>query len=107
LASSRETSNGPDWKDLAEMLSAFDKQNRTRSTIEICGWTTAGEPDLSITAKSWAQEDDRRVAKPLALVNVQWRRERFRTMEGLFTYLLYQLDFHIAEVGWGENNSGA
>jgi len=103
LASSRGTSNGPDWSDLAEMLSIFDKQNRTRSTIEICGWTTGGEPDLSITAKSWSPEDDRRVAKPLALVNVLWRRERFRTMEGLFTYLLYQLDFQIADVGWGSD----
>lgn len=104
LASSRATSNGPDWRDLAEMIAAFEDQNSVR--IEICftRWTTGDMPDLSVVGKAWAREADRRVAKPLAFQNVICRAEQLRTLEGLVTYLLYQLDFQLAEHEWNETD---
>jgi hypothetical protein len=78
------------------MLQTFENQNKV--SIEVClhRWTTHGQPDISVSGKAWAREADRRAAKPLGYVNVQWRAERFRSLEGLITYLLYQLDFAIA-----------
>jgi len=100
LATSRGTQNGPDWADVAGMLAAFEEQNRC--VIEICfhRWTTNELPDLSVVAKAWEKTADRRVAKPLGFANVIWRAERLKTLEGLITYLLYRLDFSIAEHEW-------
>jgi len=79
------------------MLAAFEDQNH--SVIEIClhRWTTDEQPDISVVAKCWERNADRRVAKPLAFTNVIWRAERLKTLEGLVTYLLYRLDFLLAE----------
>lgn len=101
LASSRGTSNGPDWRDLAEMLTAFEEQNRV--TIEICisKLLDSQLPDLRVIGKAWELAVDRRVVKPLASVSVVCRAERIRTLEGLVTFLLYQLDFQLAENDWG------
>lgn len=79
------------------MLSAFENQNRV--SIEVCihRWTTNDTPDLSVSGKAWGRGVDRRVARPLGFVNVQWQAERFKTLEGLITFLLYQLDFKLGE----------
>jgi len=108
LATSRGTQNGPDWADVAGMLAAFEEQNHC--VIEICfhRWTTAEQPDLSVVAKAWEREADRRVVKPLGFANVIWRAEKLKTLEGLITYLLYRLDFQLAENEWeGTNKKGA
>jgi len=78
------------------MLAAFEEMNRCRIEVTFSRWTTAEKPDLSVVAKAWEKEADRRVAKPLGFVNVIWRAERLKTLEGLITYLLYQLDFQLA-----------
>lgn len=106
MATSRGTSNGPDWADLASMIEAFEKQNRV--SIDICFGSakTMEMPDIEARAAAWEPGTDRRGAKPLALKSVKWRAERFRTMEGLLTYLLYQLDFLLAEHEWGTAESG-
>lgn len=84
------------------MMAAFEDQNRVRIELSVMRWTDGEEPDLSISAKAWEQAADRRVAKPLAFQNVICRAERIRTMEGLLTYLLYQLDFQLASREWDE-----
>lgn len=100
MAISRGTSNGPDWQDLAEMLEAFEKQNNALIEVSMKLSLTGDMPDLSLTAKAWARDADRRVAKPWASSNVICRAERVRTLEGLFTFLLYQLDFQLGEREW-------
>lgn len=100
MASSRGTSNGPDWQDIAEMIAAFEDQNRVSIEISLSRWTTGDMPDLSVVGKAWERDADRRVAKPLAFQNVRCRAERVRSLEGVVTYLLYQLDFLLAEHEW-------
>lgn len=95
LASSRGTSNGPDWKDLAEMLAAFEDINKVRIELCFARWTTEGNADLSVSCKAWEQNADRRVARPLGFVNAQWNVGKWKTIEGLLTFLLYQLDFEL------------
>jgi hypothetical protein len=87
------------------MLAAFEEQNRC--VIEICfhRWTTNELPDLSVVAKAWEKSADRRVAKPLGFVNVIWRAERLKTLEGLITFLLYQLDFQLASNEFASANT--
>jgi len=82
------------------MLAAFEEQNSVRIEVSLMRWTQGEEPDISVVAKAWDREVDRRVAKPLGLVNATWRAGRFKTMEGLATFLLYQLDFQLAEHEW-------
>ena len=97
MAISRGTTNGPDWADVAGMLAAFEDQNKCRIEVTFSRWTTADHPDISVSAKAWEREADRRVAKPLGFTNVIWRAEKLKTLEGLITFLLYQLDFQLAE----------
>lgn len=98
--------SGPDWLDLAEMLAAFEEQNRVRIEVSMMRWTSHREPDISLSAKAWELTADRRVAKPLAFRNVTCRAEGVKSLEGAITYLLYQLDFQLAEHEWGRNDSG-
>lgn len=102
LASNQEGSRGPDWRDLAEMIAAFEDQNHVRIEVCLTRWTTGDMPDLSASAKAWEPEADRRVAKPSAFVNVRCRAERVKTLAGLISYLLYRLDFQLAESAWGD-----
>jgi len=77
-------------------LSAFEEMNRVR--IEIClhHSTLNDLADITVTAKAWERGAERREAKPLGLVSVTWRAEGFKSLEGLITFLLYQLDFQLA-----------
>lgn len=97
LASRRLSSNGPDWTDLAEMVNSFERQNGITLEVTLSQEETNGAPDLKLTAKAWLPKSDRRVVKPLASMSVTCRRERVRRLEGAITYLLYQLDFLLAE----------
>jgi len=97
LPTSRGTSNGPDWADVAAMLDAFEKQNNCQIEICIHSATTMEQPDLRVMGRAWEKGADRREAKPLGSTSVIWRAEKLKTLEGLITYLLYKLDFCIAE----------
>jgi len=79
------------------MMEAFEKQNRLTFVVTLSLVETAGQPDVQLEGKVWEQKSDRRVVKPLASQSVTCRRERVRTLEGALTYLLYQLDFALAE----------
>jgi len=82
------------------MIAAFEDSNHVRIEVCLTRWTSEDMPDLSACAKAWELDADRRVAKPLAFQNVRCRAERVRTLEGLLSYLLYQLDFQLGEREW-------
>lgn len=82
------------------MLAAFEAQNQVRIDICLTSSVTDDTPDLCLTGKAWRKDSDRRAAKPLACQSVTCRRERVRSVEGVVTYLLYQLDFLLAEYEW-------
>ena len=86
------------------MIAAFEDQSRVSIEISLTRWTTGNMPDLSVVGKAWEKDADRRVAKPLAFQNVICRAERVRTLEGVVTYLLYQLDFLLAQREWDVTN---
>lgn len=100
LPSNVGSSNGPDWKDLADMISAFEKQNHVTIEVTVNLVETNEDIDLKLCAKAWEQGADRRVHKPLASKSVLCRAERCRRLEAVFTYLLYSLDFMLAEHEW-------
>ena len=87
------------------MIAAFEEQNAVRIEVSLARWTTGDMPDLSVVGKAWEKDADRRVAKPLAFQNVICRAERVRTLEGVVTYLLYQLDFALAAKEWQKTDA--
>jgi len=82
------------------MIAAFEEQNTCTIEISLRRCNTAHLPDLHLTATAWSPKADRREVKPLASANVKCRQERFKTMEGVLFFLMYQLDFLIAEGEW-------
>lgn len=88
------------------MLLAFETQNRVDIEICLSSCVTNGQPDLECRAAAWEPGKERRGAKPLALKSVTWRAERFKSIEGLITFLLYQLDFLLGEHEWETTKSG-
>ncbi len=96
LASSRGTQNGPDWSDVAGMVKAFESQNRV--VVEICLLAGGTEelPDLIAEGRGYTSATADVERALLASVKCRWRAERFKSLEGLLTFLLYQLDFALA-----------
>jgi hypothetical protein len=82
------------------MIAAFEDTNHVRIELSLMRGSTNGSPDLSVSGKAWELEADRRVAKPLVFVNATCLRERVKTLEGLVTFLLYQLDFQLGAYEW-------
>lgn len=100
MAVSRGSSNGPEWEDVAAMMSAFEAQNNCHIEVTASLEGTNGATDLNFSAKAWERNADRRAVKHLAYANVKCRAERLRTVGAALTYLLYRLDFAIAENAW-------
>lgn len=82
------------------MLSAFEEQNRVTIELSITKLLGSEVPDLRVIGRAWEVGVDRREVKPLASQSVICRAEQIRTLEGLVTYLLYQLDFQLAAHEW-------
>lgn len=100
MASSRITLNGPDWKDLAEALIAFERQNNVRIviTFRTCKGTEA--PDMWAEAKAIGKADSSGVPSLLVLASVRCGGSNFQTVDAAVLSLLYQLDFQLAEREW-------
>lgn len=86
------------------MLTVFEEQNRVNIEITVTRVREGSAVDLLLSAKAWDPSADRRVVKPLACQSVLCRAERIRTVEGVLFYLLYQLDFQLAEHEWAGTN---
>jgi hypothetical protein len=96
LASSRPSSHGVDWKDIADALRAFQEQNSVIITIGIVTVDQKGLPDLIVDAQAWEKQ-----AKPtdpvlLASANARCSALNVRTLEAACFQLLYQLDSQLA-----------
>jgi len=78
------------------MLVEFERQNSVTIEMVLEADVVDGVPDVGVRASAWAQNVDKRGAKPLALQRLGYRQGRFKSLEGLVTYLLYQLDFQLA-----------
>jgi len=95
LASSRDTSNGPDTVDVTRVLLAFEEQNRVRIVLQM---TTEGAREwgsVSLQAQALTVEPESGGAPPLVLRSVTRRWEPRQKMEAAILQLLYALDFQL------------
>lgn len=96
MASSRGTSNGPDWKDIASALFAFEYQEKCQVRISIEAAGTPEEPDLSIQAIAVQVEKSGLEVSTLASANVTCSATCLVSLEAQLFRLLYALDFQSA-----------
>lgn len=102
MASRSTSSSGPDWEDLAMAMKVFQEQNQCAIEVTVSQVVTNGAPDLRFDAKAWPKDVDKRGARPLALSSAVCHADRFKTIGGALFYLMYRLDFAIAEHAWVE-----
>ena len=97
MASSRGTSNGPDVRDCAEALRAFEEQNRVRIVITVRPCRGQEAADFWLEGKALSEHDVSGVRTLLAFASVKCLGSRHTTMDSAVLALLYQLDFQLAE----------
>lgn len=100
LASSRETSNGPDMRDTAQALNSFEESNNVRIivTIRSCGLSDGG--NMWYEAKAITRPSAGVVPALLASVQLSCGALNIKTMDAAIMNLLYQLDFELAAKEW-------
>lgn len=96
LASSRGTSNGPDWKDIASALFAFEYQEKCKVRISIEAAGTPEEEDLSIQAIAVQEGKSGLEVSTLASANAKCSATGLVRLEAQIFRLLYALDFQSA-----------
>jgi hypothetical protein len=87
-------------------MTAFAEQNDCEIYLELTTAKHKDGPDIAARAYAWPKNSDRRGARPLALVSLTWREGRYRSLTGLLFYLMYHLDFKLAEYEWGTTKGG-
>lgn len=96
LASSRGSSNGVDWRDVATQWLAFEEMNRVQLSMRM---SSAGEhvsPDLFLALEAHPVGVKIGEAPSLASSSVRVSALNVRTMEAALSYALYQIDFLLA-----------
>ncbi len=96
MASSRDSSNSPDWRDLADILNAFEDENHLTVNIRLSPVVTGTTTDIRLEAVWWkVGEDyvDRRHSDYLSVTCLATNR---KSLEAAILALLYQLDFKLA-----------
>jgi len=97
LASSRSTSNGPDWQDVAATLQAFEAINRVSLTVRMSAELGKGGLDLLLTASADGIEAGEQEAKCLASASVRCSKQGYRSLEAGILQLIYRLDGMLAQ----------
>lgn len=96
MASSRDTSVGPDWRDLEEAIRTFETQDNVKVHIAMETTITGKTPDLRLTLS--ATRSGTVPAEPvnLGFVSVTCLGTSRKSLEAAILALLYQLDFKLA-----------
>jgi len=80
------------------MVAAFQEQNSIRIAVSCKVLTHQGKPDMLYQAEAWTLQVLLTDPKPSVLASaICWGRE-YMSLMGLFTSLLYKLDFQLAEL---------
>lgn len=101
MASSRGTSNNPDWQDIASVLQAFQHINRCTVDLGLQVVVKGSRIELALTAHAWEPGVDRRVVKPLGSASVTCSASGLRSLEAAAIHLLYLLDGKLASAEMG------
>lgn len=97
MASSRGTSNGPDVKDTADTVRAFEEANRVVIVMTLRPIRGTEEADIWIDAKAMSERDGSGVRSILALASVKCLGSRHKTLDAAVLAALYALDFQLAQ----------
>ena len=92
MASSRVTSNGPDWQDVAKTARELERELGVVITIE-CGLRLATSPAHIVwIARAYASEEKRAAAEHLASASVSMLTRGGGGTDSALLLLLYELD---------------
>lgn len=92
MASSRLSSNGPDWRDVAGNLVAFEAMNGVRLEIRLLTADHRGMADIQAEVVAHDRKAPIGAVPPLASASVTCSATKLRTLEGLLIHSLYVLD---------------
>jgi len=96
LASSRPSSVGGDWTDVAGTVAAFQAINSVRLEVRMSAADHHGRADLAITVIAHSLDGQIGDRPPLASASVTcWGMNR-RTLEDVLILALYKLDAQLA-----------
>lgn len=106
MASSRDTSNGVDWKDLADILLRFEKENSVEVLVTITTEVKNNKQDLRLTLQPYDTKGEEVAPMPWAFVSATCSSTNRKTLEAALLALLYQLDFKLARNEFGTPKKG-
>jgi hypothetical protein len=96
LAASRDTSNTPDWRDLASIFDSFEKQERVTLTCTLTVEVFNGVPDFWVTLGTDMSLDAGAELVPSGYVRLRLSHTNRKTLDAALLAALYQLDFQLA-----------
>jgi len=97
LASSRFSSNNPDWLDLTAIVKAFEELNKCHITLHGRVESVNGLDCLSFLVSALASNEDIPEPTFLASQRCHLGLHAHKTMESAIMWALYQLDWQLAE----------
>jgi hypothetical protein len=100
LASNTRSLDMSDLQDVIEQLEAFQEQNSCYITLKLRTARRGETGNLWVEGRAFDRKNEPGGRKLLGYASVNSSQERFRSLAGLFTFLLYQLDFQIASYEW-------
>lgn len=92
MASSRGTSNGPDWKDVGSALVNYQRFTGVVFVVELTASEGVKEPDLVVTAHAYEKGKRGLGARPLASASVSCRQQGYIGLESVVMKAMFDLD---------------
>jgi hypothetical protein len=96
LATSRFSSNNPDWIDIVEVMAAFEEMNGVVLTLTGRVGSVAGQRSLMMEVQAHDKRYEIGEAPTLASVRCHPGSSNHRSMESAIMWALYQLDGQLA-----------
>jgi len=97
LASSRETSNGPDWRDVHTSLQYLQEDHNCTIVLSVGPCGTKMKPDLHLWVTATKEDTETGVPQPLLSVNSRFTRMNVQTLEAAIMSLVHQLDYELVK----------
>jgi|SRR5689334_13841858 len=107
MASNRASSYGPDARDCADAVRAFETQNNVRIVVTIRPQRDSPEADLWLEGKALTVPAAGAVPVLLAFASVKVLGGGSLTVDAAYLKMLYALDFQLAEEEWQRENKTA
>ena len=96
MGSKQALSNGNEPEELTDLVAAFEQHNSCKITLSCSLALHNGYLDLEWKAVAFERKPADPAATGLVLASVQVWGGAYKTLKGVATFLLYQLDFALA-----------